>query len=65
MRKMRIEIEYETKADIIEYLDLLVERLEEEVFCPPLPLESNDPFRIEFGNRGKRIWLTCEKKAKK
>lgn len=63
--QLRIKVKYKTKADAIEYLSSLVERFKDEVFYPPLPFESNDPFRIEFGNRGKRIWLTCEKKGKK
>ena len=65
MKKMRIRVDYECKADLIEYLSLLVERLKDEVYHPPLPLESDQPFRVEFGNRGKRVWLTCEKKGEK
>lgn len=63
--QLRIKVKYKTKADLIEYLSSLVERFKDEVFYPALPLEADDPFCIQFGNRGKRIWLTCEKKGKK
>lgn len=63
--QLRIKVKYKTKADAIEYLSFLVERLKDEVYYPPLPLESDQSFRIEFGNRAKQVLLICEKKAKK
>lgn len=63
MRKLKIIIRYETKADLLGYLSDVERRIRDENMIP-LPLESDLPFYTAMGNRN-GTFFSIEKKGRK